>query len=79
MAMDGDVLGAAIAQVLIGKSTMPPTPEMVSNMAEFWQAVAAEVVTHVQDNAQVLPGIAVSGTSAVGPVTGSTTGPGQIK
>jgi hypothetical protein len=44
MAMDGDVLGVAVANVLINKSTIPPTPDMVTNIQQFWKDVCNEHV-----------------------------------
>jgi hypothetical protein len=74
MAMDADVLGTALAQVVIAGSTVPPTPDMAANMQTFWKKMAKEIVAHIQDNAEVPAGIAVS-TSAG---DGSTTGPGKV-
>jgi hypothetical protein len=79
MAMDGDVLGLAIAAVLIGKSTVPPTPEMVLNMQQFWKDVSAEMVGHITDFAEVPAGIAVSTTGSPTAQTGATTDAGKIK
>jgi hypothetical protein len=75
MAMDSDVLGLAIAQTLMSRSTIPPTPEMTVNIQQFWKDVSKNVVTHIQGNADVLPGIALT----AGPETGATTGTGKIK
>jgi hypothetical protein len=75
MAMDSDVLGLAIAQTLMSRSTIPPTPEMTVNIQQFWKDVSKNVVTHIQGNADVLPGIALT----AGQETGATTGTGKIK
>jgi hypothetical protein len=75
MAMDSNALGIALANVLIKKSTIPPTPDMVTNMQQFWKDVAKEYVDHIQDNAEVPAGIPVS-TSAG---DGATSGAGKVK
>jgi hypothetical protein len=75
MAMDSDALGMAVAQTLMSKSTVPPTPEMVTNIQQFWKDVCKDFVDHIQKNAEVPAGIAVS--TPVGP--GSTTGAGKVK
>jgi hypothetical protein len=75
MAMDGDKLGIAVANVLISKSSIPPTPDMVANIRQFWKDVCTEYVSHIQDNAEVPPGITVNASG----YTGSTTGTGKVK
>jgi hypothetical protein len=55
MAMDGDALGEAVANVLIKKSTVPPTPAMVTNIQQFWKDVCNEHVKHIQNNAEIPP------------------------
>jgi hypothetical protein len=75
MAMNSDALGMAIAKTLMGKSTVPPTPDMVTNIQQFWKDIAKDYVDHIQENAEVPAGIAVS--TPVGP--GSTTGTGKVK
>jgi hypothetical protein len=75
MAMDSDALGMAVAKTLIGKSTVPPTPDMVTNIQQFWKDVCKDFVDHIQEKAEVPAGIAVS--TSGGP--GSTTGTGKVK
>jgi hypothetical protein len=75
MAMDGDVLGVAVANVLLGKSSIPPTPDMVTNIQQFWKDVCKEYVSHIQNKAEVPPGISVNASG----YTGSTTGTGKVK
>ena len=79
MAMDGDVMGSAIAAVLINRSTVPPTPDMAANIQQFWKDVAAEVVIHIQEYAEVPAGIGVSTTGTASAQTGATTGAGQVQ
>jgi hypothetical protein len=74
MAMDSDVLGLAVAKVLMDRSTIPPTPDMIINIQQFWKDVCKEFVDHIQDNARVLPGIALT----AGGESGVTTGEGNI-
>jgi hypothetical protein len=75
MAMNSDALGAAIASVIIEGSPVPPTPEMVENITDFWKKVAKKWVGHIQNNAEVPAGITV--TTSTG--AGATTGTGKIK
>jgi hypothetical protein len=75
MAMDSDALGIAVANVLIKKSTIPPTPDMVTNMQQFWKDVAKEYVDHIQGNAEVPAGIPVNASG----YSGATTGAGKVK
>lgn len=55
MAMDKDVLGQAIRDRIL---TMVPFGIIVPNdikasMAEFWTAIADEIIKHIQENAEV--------------------------
>jgi hypothetical protein len=75
MAMDGDALGTAVANVLISKSVIPPTPDMIADMYDFWKAVCSEHVSHIQDYAEVPSGIPVSTSGGAG----ATNGPGKVK
>lgn len=72
MAMDGKALGDAIAAIITDAKA---TPEMKKQIKALWEKIGGEIVSHIQQNAQVLPGIPVS--TPVG--TGSTSGPGQIQ
>jgi hypothetical protein len=74
MAMDSDTLGEKWADVIIKASVVPPTPDMIVNIQRFWKNMAKEAVGHINDNAEVPPGISVS--TPVGP--GSTTGTGKV-
>jgi hypothetical protein len=78
MAMDGDVLGLAIAAVLLGKSTVPPTPDMITNIQDFWKSVGGEMVGHIQKNAEVPLGISVSTTGSPTAQKGATDAPGKV-
>jgi hypothetical protein len=75
MAMNSDVLGLAIAQALMSRATIPPTPEMTVNIQQLWKDIAKDMVEHIQDNADVLPGIDLT----AGGEPGQTTGKGKIK
>ena len=77
MALDGDALGLAIAQTILGKSTIPPTPGMIANIQEFWKDIAAVLVGHIQDNAEVPAGISVQVDPNSG--KGATDGPGNVR
>jgi hypothetical protein len=75
MAMDSDVLGLALAKVIMSKSVVPPTPDMVVNTQQYWKDIAKEIVDHIQNNAEVPSGITVS----TGGGDGKTTGTGTVK
>jgi hypothetical protein len=79
MAMDKDVLGMALAGVVVGASSVPPTPDQLVNIQTFWKNMAAVIIAHIQDNAEVPAGIAVSTTGSPTAQTGKTTEPGTIK
>ena len=68
MAMDGDVLGIAIARAIVSPSA---SAAGVAQCEEFWKKIGNVIVNHIQDNAKVLPGIPVEGNA--------TTGPGDIQ
>lgn len=73
MAMDGDAMGKAIsAAVQAAAKKDGANPDTV------WIAAANEIVKHIQGNAQVLPGIALTASGSMGAVTGATTAPGTI-
>jgi len=84
MGMDGAQLGTNIANAIMDPNA---TNEARQAVIEFWRKIAGEIVSHIQDNAQVLPGISlatvVTGAIPAGtaPVTGSgsTTGAGKIR
>lgn len=73
MAMDATVLGKALATAVKAEAAKDG-----ADPDKIWTAVAKEIITHIQTNAQVLPGIALSAVGATGAVTGATTAPGQI-
>jgi hypothetical protein len=79
MAMNSDALGLALARVVMNASVIPPTPEMIIHIQRFWKDIAAEIVGHIQDNAEVPAGIAVSTTGTETAQSGSTTGTGKVR
>lgn len=76
MAMSGDVLGKAIADAIVDSGASADGKAQCEN---FWTKVAAEIVSHIQENAQVLAGIPVSTTGTQTAQSGATTGPGSIQ
>ena len=76
MAMNGKKLGDDIAAVITDASA---TPEMKAQIKALWEKIGGVIVTHIQTNAQVQAGIAVSASGSMGAVTGATTAPGQIQ
>jgi hypothetical protein len=81
MAMDSDILGLALAKVFIDASLEPPSPSMLSKVQEMWKAVANEIITHIQTQAElnVEEGIPVTTTGSATSQTGSTTATGTGK
>jgi hypothetical protein len=75
MPMNSDALGLALAKVVLGKSAVPPTPDMVVNTQQYWKDVAKEIVDHIKNNAEVPPDISVSTSGG----NGKTTGTGKVK
>jgi hypothetical protein len=78
MAMDKDVLGLAMADVIVGASSVPPAPDQLANIQAFWKNMAAVIIAHIQNNAEVPAGITVSTTGSSVAQTGATTAPGTI-
>lgn len=79
MAMSGTVLGAKIANIVTSSDA---SAKDKARILKTWQDIASEIVTHIQENAQVSvnAGIMVTGSSATGgAVTGATTSIGQGK
>lgn len=76
MAMNGTKLGDDIAAVITDAKA---TPEMQAQIKALWEKIGGVIVTHIQTNAQVQAGIAVSASGTMGAVTGATTAPGQIQ
>lgn len=79
MAMNGDTLGLAIADAVLDSGA---SEEGKTQCQEFWKKVANEIVSHIQQNAEVPAGITVTTTDTVPGVhsahTGSTVTPGQV-
>ena len=71
MAMNGNKLGTDIANAIIHADA---PPEVKAEVIKLWQIIAGEIVSHIQQNAQVPPGIAV--TTPAGP--GATSAPGSV-
>lgn len=79
MAMNGDTLGMAIAAAVLDSGA---SAEGRTQCEEFWKKVAGEIVSHIQQNAEVPAGITVTTTDTVPGVhnahTGATTVPGSV-
>jgi hypothetical protein len=78
MAMDKDVLGLAMAGVIVDASSVPPTPDQLANMQYFWKKMAGVIIAHIQDFAEVPLGIPVLTKGSPVEQTGATTAPGTI-
>jgi hypothetical protein len=76
--MSKDVLGLALAQVVIDAASTPPSGDQLANIKQFWTDFADAVITHIQTMGQVSPGIPVSTAGGPAAQTGATTGPGTI-
>lgn len=75
MAMNGDVLGKAIAEAILDARA---TEEAKEQCISFWQKIGNEIVSHIQENAEVPAGISVSTTGTQSAQTGATTAPGSV-
>ena len=79
MAMNGDTLGMAIATAVLDSGASAAGK---AQCEEFWKKVANEIVSHIQQNAEVSAGITVTTTDTVPGVhsahTGATTVPGSV-
>lgn len=74
MAMNKAVLGKALADLVIS----PDAPaDQQATILQMWTDIADAIITHIQDNAVVQAGIAVTVAPTTG--TGSTTGTGTIQ
>jgi len=80
MAMNDATLGALIKTKIAALTSVPGDPTYELNV---WVAVAEAIVSHIQNNAKVQTGIALSasGSNVAGPVasTGATTAEGTIQ
>lgn len=76
MAMNKDVLGKAIAAAILD-----PSADAIAKKAceDIWIKISDEIIKHIQNNAQVQPGIKVTTPFSPTPLEGVTSGPGVIK
>ena len=75
MAMNGDDLGIAIANVIIDSSA-PESAKAICR--EFWKKISNAIVEYITNNAEVEAGIPVSTEGTQTAQTGKTTAPGSI-
>ena len=71
MAMNGNAMGQEVAAAIMNSGA---PPEVQAAVIELWKKICTVIVTHIQDNAEVPPGITVS--TPVGP--GATSAPGSV-
>lgn len=76
MAMNGDILGKAIADAIVDSEA---TAEGKQKCEEIWKKIAGEIVSHIQNYATVPAGISVSTTGTQTAQTGATTAPGSVQ
>lgn len=57
MAMDGDQMGKEIAEAIMNAAA---PPDVQANVIALWKKISGAIVKHIQDNAEVPAGIAVS-------------------
>jgi hypothetical protein len=75
MAMNGTTMGDAVATALAKIITAQGQGNAnINQMKTIWEAICTEIVSHIQQNAKVPPGIPTTGPE--GP--GSTTGQGSV-
>lgn len=58
MAMSGDDMGVAVARAIMKAAGGHSSQK--SNIEKYWKVICNEIVLHIQANAKVKPGIAVS-------------------
>jgi hypothetical protein len=75
MAMNGNKMGSEVAAAIM--NTDAP-PEVQARVIALWQKICAAMVAHIQDNAEVPPGIAVATAGSSSAQTGSTTATGKV-
>jgi hypothetical protein len=75
MAMDGNKMGSEIAEVIMNADA---PPEVQAQVTELWQKIGSAIVTHIQKNAIVPAGIAVSTAGSATAQTGATTAAGKV-
>jgi hypothetical protein len=78
MAMDEDILGLAMAGVIVDASSVPPTPDQLANIQDFWKKMAGVIIAHIQDFAEVPQGIPVTTTGSPTAQAGTTIAPGKV-
>jgi hypothetical protein len=75
MSMNADVLGQAIADVLVDDDA---TTESIAQVENLWKQIAGVIISHIQANAVVSVNTSVSVTSVSGVTTGGgVSGPGS--
>jgi hypothetical protein len=79
MAMDFDALGTKTAKDILTLCGQLPEGPAFPKMKEFWTLVAKDFVEHIQKNAEVPAGIAVSTTGNEFAQSGATTAAGNVK
>jgi hypothetical protein len=75
MAMDKDVLGLALAQVVVNASSLPPAPDQLLNIQQYWKDIADALISHIQEYAEVPSGIALQ----AGSESGATIEAGRVE
>lgn len=70
MAMNGQALGAAIANVIIAQDA---DAESKAAITKLWQNVASEIVSHIQANATVTVTVNTTGSATAQAGTGTGT------
>jgi hypothetical protein len=75
MAMNGNAMGTAVVSAIQGIDSSLTAPQL-AQLTTAWQAICGAIVTYIEANAVVPPGIAVQVNTSTG--TGATTGPGSV-
>lgn len=78
MAMNGTTLGDDIWTIVKSISGTTVTGPQDAQGRALWEAIASKIVSHIQTNGQVLPGITVTTSGSPSNQTGVTTAPGVI-
>jgi len=72
MAMDGNELGALIANAITHSSA---PPEVKASVLSLWKTIGTVIVNYIKNNAEVPAGIKVTTSGG----DGSTSGPGTVQ
>ena len=74
--MNGKQMGKEVADAIMNMSA---PPDVKAQCTELWEKICTAIVEHIQKNAIVPPGIAVTTAGNSSAQSGATTAPGSVK